>query len=62
MKHVLLGTTALVAAGLLASNAQAAQGVQLGLGGYYGAAAGLLLSSVKSSALAAAQALLGGLK
>src|SRR5258705_4606095 len=44
MKHVLLGTTALVAAGLVASNAHAAQGVQLGLGGYYVAAAGFLLS------------------
>jgi hypothetical protein len=44
MKHVLLGTTALVGAGLLAGNAQAAQGVQLGLGGYYAAAAGLLFS------------------
>ena len=44
MKHVLLGTTALVAAGLVASNAHAAQGVQLGLGGYYTAAAGLLIS------------------
>jgi len=44
MKHVLLGTTALVAAGLAASNAYAAQGVQLGLGGYYVAAAGLLIS------------------
>jgi hypothetical protein len=44
MKHVLLGTTALVAAGLVASNAHAAQGVQLGLGGYYVAAAGLVIS------------------
>ncbi|QEX25128.1 porin [Hypericibacter adhaerens] len=43
MKHVLLGTTALVAAGLVASNAQAAQGVQLGIGGYYVGAAGLIL-------------------
>jgi hypothetical protein len=42
MKNVLLGTTALVAAGLGASNAEAAQGVQLGLGGYYAAAAGVL--------------------
>jgi hypothetical protein len=44
MKHVLLGTTALVAAGLAASNAHAAQGIQLGLGGYYAAAAGLIFS------------------
>jgi hypothetical protein len=43
MKNILLGTTALVAAGLVAGNAQAAQGVQLGIGGYYAAAAGLLL-------------------
>ncbi|HWA42054.1 MAG TPA: porin [Hypericibacter adhaerens] len=42
MKNVLLGTTALVAAGLVASHAEAAQGVQLGIGGYYAAAAGLL--------------------
>jgi outer membrane protein OmpU len=44
MKNVLLGTTALVAAGLVASNAHAAQGVQLGLGGYYVAAAGAVFS------------------
>jgi outer membrane protein OmpU len=44
MKHVLLGTTALVAAGFAASNAYAAQGIQLGLGGYYAAAAGLIFS------------------
>src|SRR5690348_8186303 len=48
MKHVLLGTTALVAAGLVASNAHAAQGVQLGIGGYYAAAAGLILSQSAS--------------
>jgi outer membrane protein OmpU len=42
MKNILLGTTALVAAGLAASNAHAAQGIQLGLGGYYAAAAGVL--------------------
>ena len=44
MKHVLLGTTALVAAGFAASSAHAAQGVQLGIGGYYAAAAGLIFS------------------
>lgn len=44
MKKVLLGTTALVAAGLVASNAHAQQGVKLGLGGYYAAAAGVLFS------------------
>ena len=43
MKYALLGTTALVAAGLATSPAQAAQGVQLGLGGYYAGAAGLIL-------------------
>jgi hypothetical protein len=38
MKHVLLGTTALVAAGLMVGEAYAADGVKLGLGGrYYGA-------------------------
>ncbi|MGH6754668.1 MAG: porin, partial [Bradyrhizobium sp.] len=42
MKNILLGSTAMVAAGLIASNAHAAQGVQLGIGGYYAAAAGLL--------------------
>jgi hypothetical protein len=42
MKNTLLGSTALVAVGLIASNANAAQGVQLGIGGYYAAAAGLL--------------------
>ena len=49
MKHVLLGTTALVAAGLVASNAHAAQGVQLGIGGYYAAAAGLIFSQNDSN-------------
>lgn len=39
MKHILLGTTALVAAGLVAGSAEA--NVQLGLGGYYVAAAGV---------------------
>lgn len=40
MKHILLGTTALVAAGVVAGTAEA--NVQLGLGGYYAAAAGLV--------------------
>ncbi|QEX17263.1 porin [Hypericibacter terrae] len=44
MKFVLLGSTALVGVGLVAGNAQAAQGIQLGLGGYYEAAAGLVFS------------------
>ena len=38
MKHLLLGTTALVAAGLMVGEAYAADGVKLGIGGrYYGA-------------------------
>jgi len=41
MKHILLGTTALVAAGLMAGPAAAQEGVKLGLGGfYYGALGG----------------------
>src|SRR5262245_35264243 len=44
MKSILLGSTALVAAVSITGAAQAAQGVQLGLGGYYQGAAGLLLS------------------
>src|SRR5438067_13007012 len=40
MKHVLLGTTALVAAGLVVGQAQAADPIKLTLGGFYGAAAG----------------------
>jgi hypothetical protein len=46
MKLTLLSTTALISAGLASlagpSPTQAAEGVQLGLGGYYGAAAGVL--------------------
>jgi predicted porin len=42
MKKVLLGSTALVAAGLIASTADAADGVKLTLGGYYRGAAGLM--------------------
>ncbi|MGH6880194.1 MAG: porin [Hypericibacter sp.] len=48
MKLVLLGTTALAGIGLLASHAQAAQGIQLSLGGYYEAAAGLDFSQSNS--------------
>jgi hypothetical protein len=44
MKHVLYGTTALVAAGVLASPAFAADGVKLGVGGYYLGAAGGVIS------------------
>jgi outer membrane protein OmpU len=40
MKHVLLGTTALVAAGFVVGQAQAADPIKLSLGGFYGAAAG----------------------
>jgi outer membrane protein OmpU len=49
MKNLFLGTTALVAAGLVASNAHAAQGIQLGIGGYYAAAAGLIFSQDNST-------------
>jgi len=41
MKKVLLGTTALVAAGFAAGQAQAADPIKLTLGGFYGAAAGV---------------------
>jgi len=40
MKHVLMGTTALVAAGLVVGQAQAADPIKLTLGGFYGTAAG----------------------
>ena len=40
MKHVLMGTTALVAAGLVVGHAQAADPIKLTLGGFYGTAAG----------------------
>ena len=50
MKLTLLSTTALISAGLAAfagtSRAQADQGVQLGIGGYYASAAGLLLEQI----------------
>src|SRR5262249_10469572 len=41
MKHVLLGTTALVAAGFVVGQAQAADPIKLTLRGFYGAAAGV---------------------
>jgi hypothetical protein len=40
MKHILLGTSALVAAGLLVAPANAAEKIKLGLGGFYNAAMG----------------------
>ena len=40
MKRVLLGSTALVAAGLVASQADAASGLKLGISGYYRGAIG----------------------
>lgn len=43
MKKTLLGTTAMVAAGVVAGQA-AADGIELGLGGYYNAAAGANIS------------------
>ncbi|HWA43147.1 MAG TPA: porin [Hypericibacter adhaerens] len=49
MKRILLGTTAIVTASMVASTANAAQGVQLTIGGYYGAAAGLLLDQSDSN-------------
>ncbi len=49
MRQYLLGTTAIVVSGLAAGSTMAAQGVQLGIGGYYGAAAGLLLSQDSGS-------------
>ena len=42
MKKVLLGSTALVAAGLIAGHAEAADGVKLSLGGYYRGVAGVM--------------------
>jgi hypothetical protein len=42
MKKVLLGSTALVAAGLIAGDAAAADGVKLSLGGYYRGVAGVM--------------------
>jgi outer membrane protein OmpU len=42
MKKILLGSTALVAAGLIAGHAEAADGVKLSLGGYYRGAAGVM--------------------
>jgi outer membrane protein OmpU len=40
MKRILLGTSALVAAGLLVAPAHAAEKIKLGLGGFYNAAMG----------------------
>ena len=40
MKHILLGTSALVAAGLMVAPAAAQEGIKLGLGGFYFGAAG----------------------
>ncbi len=44
MKHILLGTSALVAAGLLAVPANAAEKIKLGLGGFYAASMGAPIS------------------
>ena len=44
MKRALYGSTALVAASLLAGQAQAADGVKLGVGGFYHGAAGAAIS------------------
>src|SRR5262245_19044081 len=50
MKKVLLGSTALVAAGLIAGHAEAADGVKLSLGGYYRGAAGLMFDDFDGAA------------
>jgi predicted porin len=42
MKKILLGSTALVAAGLIANDAAAADGVKLSIGGFYRGAAGVM--------------------
>ncbi|MGH6753368.1 MAG: porin, partial [Bradyrhizobium sp.] len=43
-KRTLLATTAIAAVGFASGDASAAQGVKLGIGGYYAAAAGILFS------------------
>jgi predicted porin len=50
MKKVLLGSTALVAAGLIAGHAEAADGVKLSLGGYYRGVAGLMFDDFDGAA------------
>jgi len=50
MKKVLLGSTALVAAGLIAGDAAAADGVKLSLGGYYRGVAGLMFDDFDGAA------------
>jgi predicted porin len=52
MKRVLLGSTAVVAAGLLAGQAAAEGGVQLKLGGYYRGAAGVMFDDFDGAAFA----------
>ena len=50
MKKVLLGSTALVAAGLIAGHAAAADGVKLSLGGYYRGVAGVMFDDFDGAA------------
>ena len=50
MKKVLLGSTALVAAGLIAGDAAAADGVKLSLGGYYRGVAGVMFDDFDGAA------------
>jgi predicted porin len=50
MRRVLLGSTALAAAGLLAAHATAADGITLKIGGHYKGAAGVVLSEDFSAA------------
>ncbi len=50
MKKVLLGSTALVAAGLIAGDPAAADGVKLSLGGYYRGVAGVMFDDFDGAA------------
>jgi predicted porin len=50
MKKVLLGSTALIAAGLIVGDAAAADGVKLSLGGYYRGVAGLMFDDFDGAA------------
>jgi len=62
MKHVLMGTTALVAAGLVVGQAQAADPIKLTLGGFYGTAAGLEIGGNEASGSPSNNKQLGGFK
>jgi len=62
MKHVLMGTTALVAAGLVVGQAQAADPIKLTLGGFYGTAAGLEIGGNDANGSPSNNRQLGGFK